>query len=47
MDQIQPFPTRSISGSKMLDFFNNSKQFMQLDRQFHTRICELSGCIIK
>ena len=29
---------------KMLDFSNNSKEFMQLDRQFHTRICELSGC---
>ena len=29
---------------KMLDFSNNSKEFMQLDRQFHTQICELSGC---
>ena len=29
---------------KMLDFSNNSKEFMQLDRQFHTRFCELSGC---
>ena len=29
---------------KMLDFSNNSKEFMQLDRQFHTRFCEPSGC---
>lgn len=29
---------------KMLNFSNTSKEFMQLDRQFHSLICTLSGC---
>ena len=29
---------------RMLNYSNNSKEFMQLDRQFHGLLCTLSGC---
>ena len=29
---------------RMLSFSNTSKEFMQLDRQFHSLLCTLSGC---
>lgn len=29
---------------RMLNYSNNSKEFMQLDRQFHALLCTLSGC---
>ncbi len=29
---------------RMLNFSNTSREFMQLDRQFHSLICTLSGC---
>lgn len=29
---------------QMLNFSNTSKEFMKLDRQFHSLICTLSGC---
>lgn len=29
---------------RMSNFSNTSKEFMQLDRQFHSLLCTLSGC---